>query len=56
MTHNLNSRDVQVSVHRNTTPWDTVLCDVQRTTTNTVTLKFATSVAAAAFRCVVVGR
>lgn len=56
ITHNLNSRDVTVAVYRTTTPWDTVLCDVERTTVNTVTLKFASAVTAAQFRCVVTGR
>jgi hypothetical protein len=56
ITHNLNSKDVNVQVYRNSTPWETVLCDVERTTTNTVTLRFATSVTAAAYRCVVTGR
>jgi hypothetical protein len=41
ITHNLGTRDVVVQVHRATTPWDSVYCDVERTTTNTVTLKFA---------------
>lgn len=56
ITHNLNSRDVTVAVFRTTTPWDTVLCDVQRTSVNTVTLGFAAAVTAAQFRCVVTGR
>jgi hypothetical protein len=56
ITHNLNSKDVSVEVYRNSTPWDTVMCDVERTTVNTVTLRFAASVTAAAYRCVVVGR
>lgn len=55
ITHNLNTRDIGVSVHRNTTPWDTIMCGVERTSVNTVTLKFATSVTAAAYRVVIVG-
>jgi hypothetical protein len=56
ITHNLNAKDVTVEVYRATTPWDTVICDVERTTVNTITLRFATAVADSAFRVVVVGR
>jgi len=56
ITHNLNSKDVKVEVYRNSTPWDTVLCGAERTTVNTVTLKFASAVTAAQYRCVVQGR
>lgn len=56
ITHNLGSRDVVVQVYRNSGNYDTVLCDVWRSDTNNVVLKFATSVAANAFRCVVTGR
>jgi len=56
VTHNLNSRDVVVDVYRNTTPWDTIVCDVERTSVNTVTLRFASAVTAGQFRVVVAGR
>lgn len=56
ITHNLNSRDVSVDVYRNSTPWDTVECTVERTSVNTVTLKFGSAVSAAAYRCVVTGK
>jgi hypothetical protein len=56
VNHALNTRDVTVEVYRATIPWDTVLCDVERTDANNVTLKFATAVVANAYRCVVVGR
>jgi len=55
VTHNFNTRDVQVSVHRNTTPWDTVECDVERTDLNTVTVRFSVAPAAGAYRIVVQG-
>lgn len=55
ITHNLNTRDVDVAVYRTTTPWDRIVCGVEHTSVNTVTLRFATSVAAAAYRCVVLG-
>ncbi|HEX2578676.1 MAG TPA: hypothetical protein VHK88_20195 [Aquihabitans sp.] len=51
ITHNLGTRDVGVDIWRNSTPWDTVLPDMERTSTNTVTFRFATAPAAAAFRC-----
>lgn len=40
VTHNLSTRDVQVEVWDNTA-YETVLCDVQRTNTNSVTLGFS---------------
>lgn len=42
VTHNLGTRDVQVEVWDNTA-YETVFCDIQRTTTNSVTLGFATA-------------
>lgn len=55
ITHGLGTRDVTVTVYRNSTPWDTVQCGVERPDTNTVTLKFATSVAGSVYRVVVGG-
>lgn len=55
INHALNTRDVNVDVYRSTAPYDTVLCDVERTDVNNVTLRFAVSVAANAYRCVVTG-
>ena len=54
-THNFNTRDVKVEVYRNSTPWDTVDCDIERPTVNTVDVRFATAPAAGAFRIVVEG-
>jgi hypothetical protein len=54
LNHNLNTRDVSVQVYRNTTPWDTVDCDVERTDLNNVTLRFTAAPAAAALRAVIV--
>jgi hypothetical protein len=56
INHALNTRDATVEVYRSTTPWDTVVCDVERTDANNITLRFSTSVAANAYRCVVQGR
>lgn len=55
VTHSLGTRDVTVSVHRSTTPWDEVYCDVEKTSTTTVTLRFAVAPTSAEFRCTVIG-
>lgn len=55
ITHNLNSRDVQVQIYTNGSPYDTVEADVERTNENTVTLKFAVAPATDAYRVVVTG-
>jgi len=53
VTHNLNTRDVRVQVCRNATPWDTILCDVERDTVISVVLRFATAPTAGQFRVLV---
>jgi hypothetical protein len=55
VTHNLGTRDVVVSVRRTVTPWDIVLADVEATSINTVTVRFATAPAAGDYRITVVG-
>ena len=55
VTHNLATQAVIVNVYRTLTPWDTVECDVERTTTNTITLRFAVAPSANEYSCVVVG-
>lgn len=40
ISHNLSTRDIQVEVYRNLSPWDTIFCDVVRPTINSVTLIF----------------
>ena len=55
VTHNFNTRDVEVQVYRATTPWDTVDTDVERTTVNSVTVGFASAPTAAQYRIVVQG-
>lgn len=55
ITHNLNSRDVAVSVYENSSPYAEVYCDVERTSVNTVTLKFAKAPAANEYRVVITG-
>jgi hypothetical protein len=54
VTHNLNTRDVVVSVHDAST-FDEVIVDVQKTTVNTVVLTFATAPASNAYRVTVIG-
>lgn len=55
VTHNLGTADVHVQVYRVASPLDQVFPDIQMTSTNTITLIFATAPAAAAFRVVVIG-
>lgn len=43
VTHSLSTRDVIVEVFRNSGDYDTVICDVQRTSTSAVTLVFGTA-------------
>lgn len=53
VTHNLNSREVQVEVYRNSGNYDTVLVEVRRTSVNVITLVFDTAPAANAYYCAV---
>lgn len=55
VTHNLATQAVVVDVFRTATPWDTVDCDIERTTTNTVTLRFAVAPATNEHTVVVIG-
>lgn len=53
--HNFNTRDVQVEVYRNSGNYDSIICDVQRTTVNRVVLTFNAAPASNAYRVVVLG-
>lgn len=53
VTHNLGTRDVQVTVYLNSGTYEEVMCDVEHTDTNTVTVRFAVAPAANAYRIVV---
>jgi hypothetical protein len=55
ITHNLNTRDLQANVYRNSGAYDEVFCDVEYTTVNTVTLRFVAAPASNAFRVVIDG-
>lgn len=55
ITHNLNTRDLAVTVRRTATPWDQVITDVEFTTVNTVTVKFAVAPSASEYTITLVG-
>lgn len=55
ITHNFNMREVQVEVYRNSGNYDTVLCDVERTSVNAVRITFAVAPALNAFAYVILG-
>ena len=55
VTHNLNTKNVLADVYRTATPWDTIECDIERTTVNTLTLRFAAAPSASEYTCVVIG-
>jgi hypothetical protein len=55
ITHSLNTKDVIVNVYRTATPWDTIECDIERTSTTTLTLRFAVAPATNEYTVVVVG-
>jgi hypothetical protein len=53
LNHAMGTRDVIVQVYRNSTPWDTVICDVERTDTNNVTVRFSVAPTANQFRVLI---
>lgn len=55
ITHNLGVRQVTTEVYRNSAPYDTVDCDVERVDGNNVTLRFAVAPAASEYNVVIVG-
>lgn len=55
ITHNLGTRDVVVCLRRATTPWDEVHCDVEMTSTNTITFRFSVAPTAGQYRATVIG-
>lgn len=55
VTHNLNSMDVVVSVREVASPYAVVLCDVEHTNVNSITLRFATAPTSNQYRVTVVG-
>ena len=55
ITHNLNTKDVQVTVYDNSSPYAEVICDVQHTSTTAVTLLFSVAPTSNQYRVVVQG-
>jgi hypothetical protein len=55
ITHNLNTRDVQVVLFDNSSPYAEVIADVAHTTVNTVTLQFSIAPTSNQYRVVVQG-
>jgi hypothetical protein len=55
VTHNLGTKDVQVQVYDNATPYAQVETDVEHASTTTVTIKFATAPTTDQYRVVVIG-
>jgi len=53
ITHNFGTRDVQVEIYKNSGNYDSVLVDVTRPSTNSVTVTFASAPAAAAYAYVI---
>ena len=54
-THSFATRDVTVAVYDNNSPWAEVFPDVEHTSTNTVTIRFATAPTADQYRVVITG-
>ena len=55
ITHNLGTQDVTVALYLNSSPYAVYDCDVQNSTTNTITLAFAAAPTSNQFRVVVHG-
>ena len=55
ITHNLNTRDVQVTVYESSGSYAEVICDVNHATTNTITLLFSVAPTSNQYRVVVQG-
>lgn len=53
VTHNLNTRDLDIVVYRNSGNFDDVLVEVQRTSLNAIAILFDTAPAANAYRVVI---
>lgn len=54
-THGLNSRAVVVDISSATTPWGEVMCDVAKTSVNTITLTFVVAPTTNQFTVTVIG-
>jgi hypothetical protein len=55
VNHGLNTRDISIQVYESAAEWNNVEVDTERTTANTVTVRFASAPAAGAYRVVITG-
>lgn len=55
VTHNLNTRDVIVTIHENQAPYEVVLADIEVTDTNSILVRTAQAVGQDALKVVVIG-
>ena len=55
VTHNLGTRDVQVTVYEAASPYAEVIADIEHASTNTVTIRTATAPTSGQYKVVVVG-
>ncbi len=55
ITHNFSTKDVQVNIYDKSSPYATLYADIERPTTNTVTLRFAVAPTSNQYRAVVIG-
>jgi hypothetical protein len=55
VTHNLGTQDAMVQVSETASPYAKVEVDVELTSANTITLRFATAPSAGAYKVVVIG-
>lgn len=55
ITHNMNTRDVTVSVYENGSPYASVYADVEHATVNTITVSFSAAPSSNEYRVVIVG-
>jgi len=55
VTHSLGTKDVTVHIYENGSPYSQIEADVEHTTNNTVTVKFATAPSSNQYRVVIVG-
>lgn len=55
ITHNLNTRDLQIAIRENAANYELVYADVEMTTVNTITVKFATAPTASQYNVTIIG-
>lgn len=55
ITHNLNTRDLAVTLREVASPYAVIMADIEFTTVNTINIKFAVAPSAAQFRVTVIG-